>query len=192
MQKIIWKNFTSHAQKTFAARTELSGATQVPVHTHDFPELFWIEAGTVEHEINGKKVLLKANDLVMLSPEDIHGFNTMNGKLVSFMNIAFCPDILKTFSARYFSGKKNFWRNPDAGMISMSRPQIDFLRASATKLAEAPDSAFEMDFFVLSLFKEIGYRENRLDFSRCPEWLKNSCEKMKFPGNFARGVPGLN
>lgn len=192
MRKIIWKNFTGPAQQSFVAKTELSGTREVALHTHDFPEVFWVENGGVEYELAKARVFLNPNDLVMVKPEDVHGFRTLNGKYVSFMNLAFCPDVLKIFSERYFSGKPDFWGNPDNKVISMSRTQIEFLHSAAMKLAEAPDSVFETDFFILSLFKEIGYRDHILDFSRCPVWLKNACEKMKFPDNFARGVPGLN
>lgn len=192
MRKIIWKKLATSRQQTNVARTELSGNLEVPAHDHDFPEVFWLESGSIEHELNGVKTILHKNSLALIKPEDIHSYKSPDGKKCSYMNVAFCPEMLDAFSKRYFSHMTDFWSLSDKEIISMSEVQITFLSSAAEKLAENPDSVFEMDFFILCLLKEIGYKDNPSDFSVCPDWLEAACEKMRMPGNLGGGVKRFN
>lgn len=43
-----------------------------PPHTHDFPELFWLEEGCCRQRINGDSHILSAGELVPLRARDAH------------------------------------------------------------------------------------------------------------------------
>lgn len=195
MKKLIWKKLVIPGQKALVSRIALCGAKEILPHTHDFPEVFWMEKGSLAYEMNGRTTVIGPHALVMVKPaRDAHGYKTVEGRQTVFLNVAFAPEVLRYFMRRYFPGKADFWGTSDSEMtvIAMSELQIKFLSSAAERLAEAVSSCFETDFFIFNLLKELGFRETPFDFRHCPEWLAEACRRMREPENFAKGVPRLN
>lgn len=65
-------------------------------HTHEFYEIFLIAAGSINHHVNGERVLLPDGALVFIRPEDRHCFHQHAEENCALMNLAFLP---ATFSA---------------------------------------------------------------------------------------------
>lgn len=192
MNILKWNEKTKSGQKAIAAKTVLHGSLDVPLHGHDFPELFWVEDGTLIHQINGREEILRKNDLVMLRAQDYHSYRSLNGQHSSFMNVALNPEIIMDFSKRYFDGSDEFWGNSN-DTIKLNEPQRNFLNSAAERLAMNLNSAFEADYFLMSVLKERGLIQNRnnCNLERAPEWLRNACFEMRKPENFREGVPRL-
>lgn len=192
MKILKWTERTSPEQMALAARTVLSGALEVPLHSHDFPELFWVEKGRLIHCINGTEQLLTKNDLIMLKPADCHSYRSLNGEYASFMNVALKVDIYSNFSHRYFDGSEDFW-GTFRDIIRLNDAQREFLNSAAEKLAWNLKSVFEADYFLMSVLRERGLmrNENETDLSRAPEWLRTACAEMRKPENFRGGVSRL-
>ncbi|MCK6487945.1 MAG: AraC family ligand binding domain-containing protein, partial [Planctomycetes bacterium] len=73
------------------------------VHRHDFHELFWIEAGAGEQVVDGVRAPLGAGDLVLVRPEDAHGFAPAPGGLV-MVNLALASAVAEEAVRRWCPG----------------------------------------------------------------------------------------
>lgn len=192
MNILKWNERTKPEQMALAAKTILCGAMEVPLHTHDFPELFWIEKGSLLHRINGLDQILSKNDLIMLKPDDCHSYHSLNGEYASFMNIALRSDIYSNFAHRYFNDTEEFW-GTFRNVIKLNDTQREFLNSATEKLAGNLNSVFESDYFLMSVLRERGlmHNENEAKLSRSPEWLRIACAEMRKPENFRGGVSRL-
>lgn len=194
MKRLLWKNLTIPGQQALVSRITLSETRGVVLHKHDFPEVFWVEEGRIEYEMNGTVEELAPHTLVLIKPLiDTHAYRVTNGQSATFINVAFSSKILRDFARRYFSNKFDFWSRmeSDTPIICMNTLQTNFLTAAAERLAEVVNSRFETDFFIFNLLKEIAFKNTSFDFRRCPKWLSDACYKMRDPVNLAGGVPRL-
>ena len=192
---LLWREICIPGQKAHVSRIPLRSTRDIPSHNHDFPEVFWVVKGDIQHEMNGTSMVIGPNTLVTVrQTKDIHGYKAIAGEDAVFINVAFAPDVLKYFAQRYFSGKTDFWGQDgtQVPIVSLSELQTKFLTSAAERLAMSGSSNFETDFFIFTLLKELGFREVSFDFRYCPEWLASACRLMREPGNLALGVPRLN
>jgi AraC family cel operon transcriptional repressor len=70
------------------------------MHTHDFPELFWVEGGTGTHRLDGVDSRIAAGDLVCVRAEDGHTLFTADGS-VTVVNLAVLPSVAADLAVRY-------------------------------------------------------------------------------------------
>lgn len=84
------------------------GARTYPLHTHDFPELFWVESGRGKHQINKRVMPLRRGTLVFIRPGHIHGFVSDPPGMV-IRNVAFAPSIVAEIRERFFCFDDSFW-----------------------------------------------------------------------------------
>lgn len=74
------------------------------LHTHDFPELLWIESGSLVHLVNGERCSLHEGDLVFIRSDDVHTFRPVAGASFTQVNVAFSQETLDFLGQRYFDG----------------------------------------------------------------------------------------
>lgn len=68
--------------------TRLEGGRESEGHTHDFHEVFLVMSGEGIHHLNGRKVALRAGQLVAVRPDDAHWYSTARGQELVFVNVA--------------------------------------------------------------------------------------------------------
>ncbi len=73
------------------------------LHTHDFPEIFYVLQGTGQHWVNGQALPLSAGSLIWVRPHDCHTLCGQSGKL-HFINIAFPGGVMAGFLSGIGSG----------------------------------------------------------------------------------------
>ena len=66
-------------------RSPLTGPRQ---HSHDFVELFWIEAGRGWYWIDGRRVDAIAGMLCLVTPADVHAYEPIPGQVAQLANLA--------------------------------------------------------------------------------------------------------
>lgn len=71
-----------------------------PAHRHDFYEMFWIERGCGEQEINGQRLTLVPGDLVFMRPDDSHTHQPLEAPWI-FTNLALSREAHAQIQARY-------------------------------------------------------------------------------------------
>ena len=83
----------------FAERT-LRPPEQIPLHSHDFIELFWISQGSGSEQTNATAGQLSVGDFVFVSADHVHGF--VPDKLgLTICNLAFAKSHWTALCARY-------------------------------------------------------------------------------------------
>jgi AraC-like DNA-binding protein len=177
------------------ARSECRQTSQY-LHAHDFPEVFWIESGAGEHRINGGQSELTAGDLVLIRPEDEHGFVAGPRGLV-MVNVAFPAAVVADLRQRYFAAGGCPW---DAALPARSRrvgpAAMRRLREHAARLAAAygrPGDRLALDRFLLDLVAElVPAAASVTPDPEMPGWLRSAISELAADRDaLARGAGGL-
>jgi AraC family cel operon transcriptional repressor len=162
------------------------------LHTHDFPEIFWIERGAGEHHINGQRRRLRTGDLVFVRPEDRHVLRAVDDAGFTLVNLAYTPRVRADLLRRHPEPFAPLLAPDDAlphrielppGALPALRKQIELLAAAgATRLA--------LEHFLLGLAL-LTRPPTRFAHAPMPDWLAQACERVQRPDLFALGAAGF-
>ncbi len=163
------------------------------IHTHDFAEIFWIEAGRCVHHINGERKIASSGDLIFIRHKDTHGFRGIGRDHVVLTNLAFPLRVFNDFARRY----PKFWATiyEKGGClpsrIHLTPQQLGQFKGLAMELAKMPRCRLFIDRFILSLLVNLfPYEPTQLD-SHPPDWLQTACQQVKQPVYFSQGAHGF-
>jgi len=157
-------------------------------HTHDFAEIFWIAEGRCAHLWRGLREELAPNDLRIVDPSDLHGFEMIEDASYKVVNLAFPANSLSRVLKRHALDKSFFWR-PVPGSpkgLRLSGEDGAWLGGEFRALSAKPKTALSLEIFLLSLIERL-QRVGADPFSSCPPWLRDACAAMSLPENFRRG-----
>lgn len=195
VRKLRIARFVSARAHWHVARGVYAGGTgPMGLHTHDFPEVFWIETGRGTHLVNGAAQPLEAGDLVLIRPEDAHGFRGGTGGL-TMVNVAFRRHVLDELRQRYFTGPRAAWpwRGEELPASRRLEPaELERLSASAEGLLNAAQSRFTLDRFLMDVLALFAERAEPPSHAGLPPWLAGALRE--FGGSSEHligGVPAL-
>lgn len=164
----------------------------VRLHTHDFPEIFWIERGAAEHHINGETKRLRVGDFVFIRPHDQHYLQAADASGFTLVNLAYHPrlraDLLKRFPAEFEPLLAP--GGPLPVRIELSASSMSALRLELEPLSRSANSRLALERFFLGL-PALARPPEAAHLPPMPEWLRRACEEVQRPEVFARGAPGL-
>lgn len=162
------------------------------LHTHDFPEVFWIESGSGLHEINGERRRLDTGDLVIVRPADCHRLEAVDERGFSLVNLAYSPliraDLLNRHRHELGALLDPLEKLPCR--VRMTGPMLATLRRRVVMLSNSPRSRVSVESFLLGL-QEYCRLEKEPMLPPMPDWLRHAMMSAKRPEVFARGVPAL-
>jgi AraC family cel operon transcriptional repressor len=190
MKIMRWRDVAG-AAPFHAARYAKTPAQSTPLHGHDFAEVFWIDGGRAEHQINGAVVPLQAGSLVLMRAEDNHGIRVLPGEEpLGLTNIAFPREILKGLGERYFPNRREFFWSRGAlpFAVEIDAVRLQRLNVWADELSRAPRERLHIDLFLLNVLAELSGGGPGKVPERAPVWLLRACEKMRDPAQLAGGV----
>jgi len=193
MPRLHWRgtDFLGHPMAFRPVRWFFSGTNLevIPEHTHDFAEVFWIEEGEVRHYINGEVLRAKPGCLYMIRPDDCHRMVLPKGS-VRYINIAFPLSTLEFLKQRYFARDPNFFGGDARMPLShqLTSAQIDRFAREYEIMRLATGSQFEIDRFLLSLFKIIGVTGPDVAGESVPDWLDRACLLIRQTDHLAGGT----
>lgn len=164
------------------------------LHTHDFPEVFWLETGTGTHWINGQRKRLDTGDLVVVRPEDQHRLEAVDSFGFTLINLAFDPEIRRHLLSRY-GAEMSAWLAPIGPLpvrLQLKSPAIFSLRRQVESLARAENSLLALEHFLLGL-PSLGEAADsgQIPALEQPDWLRRACSEVQRPEIFARGAAGF-
>ncbi len=111
----------------------------VPVHQHDFYEVYYFISGNVEYNVEGKSYHLKKGDILLINPLELHQ-PRIGPDQSNYERIVLWVD--KNFLASLCSNETSLTRcfdntNPGhSNLLRLSRKQQDYLGARLTELLE--------------------------------------------------------
>jgi AraC family cel operon transcriptional repressor len=183
-----WKDIAGDAA-FHAARSSVAGM-RTGLHSHDFAEVFWIDAGRGMHHINGARLPLQPGTVVFMRPPDCHSYEGSRGQELRWTNIAFPRSTLAALRARYFPRKPwAFWQNGEyPATWQVESALLRRFNRWADELSAAPRETFFIERFLLNLLAEKLRAANDVFPEGAPDWLAQACRAMHERENFSRGV----
>jgi AraC family cel operon transcriptional repressor len=191
MERKKWSDLVRPGEWFHLARVDISPARLSRLHTHDFPEIFWIEKGHGLHEINGAEKELSCGDLIFIRASDRHCLRAADPAGFTLVNLAFPARLLADLVQRHAE-----IRALQAGRASLpeqrqiSPLQIQHLRDEVRRLASAGRRRMPCERFLLGLYG-MASAETEHPATALPSWLERALAAIERPENFAAGVPGF-
>lgn len=162
------------------------------LHTHDFPEIFWLERGRGEHTINGQVKGVDAGDLVFIRPEDQHVLRAVDAAGFKLINVAFVPSVRTDLLRRHPDAFAPLL-DPASSLpcrVRLTAASLATLRDQLPQLSSAGRGRLALEHFLLGLPLLLRPPEVS-SLPTMPEWLRHACEEIQRPALFALGAPGL-
>jgi AraC family cel operon transcriptional repressor len=169
-------------------RTVVSGT-----HDQDYYELFWVESGRGVHTINGEQRLMESGYLVMIRPDDVHGFSSLqNGEPVRFINFAVRPAIWEQICSTFFPGKHSFFdgKSIKEREFHIGGDDRERLRIMAADLAAGRWTKTNAAAFLHGVLALLANRQpGNSSHPALPEWLAYATRSIETWPHFTEGVP---
>lgn len=162
-----------------------------PLHDHTFFELFWVPEGTGLHVINGETRRLETGDLMLIRPEDVHGFTSITGQpSLRFVNIAFHAGLWTAIKRRHPSLRGRWFDDPAhrAREHRLDPLRLERLRHLAADLDAGRRDLLTTEAFLLSLCALLDRFTRQNEQGGPPEWLAEARRRMAEPRHFVGGT----
>ena len=190
MRRIKWVDIAGEGG-LLDCRQVIQRTPSTGIHSHDFPEIFWIESGEGSHLINGESFRLAQGDLVFMRPSDAHGYAKMGEMGLRLMNFAYSPLVRRHFLRRYGAEAGRIFA-PKGGLpfqIRIDRASLERLSKAAWSLVLGRPSLAALDKFLLEMMQlASGAAESSGQEEEIPEWLGAARLKASEPETFVKGV----
>jgi AraC family transcriptional regulator, dual regulator of chb operon len=192
MEKKRWRDLVPSDEWFHLARFRFMPGRKALLHTHDFPEIFWIETGRARHVINGRDKRLDAGDLIFVRAPDRHVLVPADREGFMLVNLAFSPKVLSDLLARHGDDLKPFHdrSTPLPDRRQLSPAQIRILGSGIATLARATRKRLALEQFLLELYALLLPLPGT-DSGPLPEWLALACERIQEVSCFSEGAAGL-
>lgn len=163
-------------------------------HTHEYPEIFWIEEGPCLHRINGTRERLETGDLVFIRAHDRHQFISLGRRRFTMTNLECHPQLVADIQRRH-SQPFAEWFEHKRDMPFRHRLGIGELRQlkhmALDYVARSPD-ALHTEALLLDLVRLLESSSPLVSgLANCPDWLRSALLKAKEREVFIDGVAGL-
>ncbi|MCY9669192.1 AraC family transcriptional regulator [Paenibacillus alginolyticus] len=63
-------------------------------HSHDFIELVYLVSGNADHVFEGEAYPIKAGDVFIINPGEVHTYRTLPGERIEIINCLFTPELI--------------------------------------------------------------------------------------------------
>jgi AraC-like DNA-binding protein len=67
---------------------------EITEHSHDFVELVYLADGQAEHCFEGQSYPIRAGDVFIINPGEVHSYRTMPGQRIELINCLFMPELI--------------------------------------------------------------------------------------------------
>lgn len=187
-----WRRLMTADGAAHVARLTLTPGRISRLHTHDFAEIFWVERGSVRHEVDGAVQVLAAGSLVGIRPARRHRLAAPAGGEGVIFNFAFTAARLRALEALHPEPVARLFGRagtpcpmltlPDAGLLE--------LRAAGDALLARMPGELETDYRLLQALRWTEFESPRP--AGVPDWLARGLERAERPDLWTQGLSGLH
>ena len=191
--KFLLRDFLRKNETWHFSRIDLGPPERRNLHSHDFPELFWVESGRGVHWIHGEKRPLAPGMLVFILPKDVHTLGSLSGRdPMVICNLAFATSRWRTVQRRFFKQGEPWFRggNPALREHALGPRPLEFLRQAGQEMLTAPRSALRLERFFLNLAVVLE-KAQATPGEGAPGWLEEALERIEREGLFREGPSAL-
>lgn len=187
-----WHSLPGPGELFHIARTRITEG-QHHRHSHDFPELFWVEEGAGVHFINGADLPLQVGDLICIRPSDVHQLAGAPETSLQIVNVAFPVSVLACLADRHGVFSEILWPTEPKLPAQFALPPslLEHLHKEAVVLADHRDALLALERFLLDLAWQLRPQGSAARASDAPRWLRDAVEQMRLPAHLAGGVGTL-
>jgi mannose-6-phosphate isomerase-like protein (cupin superfamily) len=142
------------------------------LHTHDYPELFWISQGRCRHRINDTEEVLETGDLVFIRANDRHQLISLNDGRFAMTNLECRRDLIQDMKRRY---SKSFavWFGEKRKLplrLHLGDNRLERLQQFSMDFASRVPDALQVEGFLLDLARLlVDSRPALTGLANCPE-----------------------
>jgi len=194
MKRLRWSKLCAGGEAFHILRAHLKGPRAAPIHSQDFPEVFWVERGEGLHTVNGEAIPIARGDMVFVRSTDWHALSSRTGSWgFVLVNIAFAAATLDFLHARYFAqGDRWFWRrSPLPAMLRLDPERLAWLERWVDRLDSGPRSLLNIEVFLMELFRDLEQSQPPPGREAGPQWLREALGKASEPAVFSGGTEAL-
>lgn len=189
MKRLRLREYVPPGGHYHVARVIRRGGGDPGLHTHDFSELFFIDAGHCIHLINDQRVELTAGDVVLTRPDDCHGFRAPRGGEFVMVNVAFHQRVIDHLQQRYFANRSNW---PGAGATLPATWRIDEhdrhrLNRLTQPLSLRQQELIHLDCFLLNVLQMVT-ATREVPGNIAPSWLHEAIAAYTAGDDLTGGV----
>jgi AraC family cel operon transcriptional repressor len=182
----------------FHYRYSSSIKVQPEPHTHDFYEFFITFEDQIEHHINGVQQLLDNGTLVLIRPDDVHGFGKSGIHAVHILNVAFRSDTFNSMCAylEHPDFISDLLKEPFPPMISLTKLEQKWIKSRFEELAFSTEQdlsiiKYQFKMQLVHLFYHFFKRHQLGNINPIPSWLSHLKELIQQKDHFLAGLPRL-
>lgn len=191
MQVLTWRNWPGRPQCALAVWK--LGSKPTPLHTHDHPELFWIESGQGIHDINGQPKKIESGYFSLIRSDDVHRVHAASSDTpLRLVNITFRQEIWDRVKTRYFQREKVFFDRKDIHdrEFMVGSDVLERLRVLASDLTAGAGDLLSGEAFVTGVLAMLA-NLSRLSatHAQAPDWLAEAVDRIRRFPHFTQGVP---
>lgn len=189
---LLEENYLNKDEAYHIARCDLNSREPECVHDHDYFEMFLVEAGSVNHRVNGREQRLDKGTLVFVRPADAHALWS-SGSRATIVNLLFTADTARHIGSRYHSqfACEFFWSTEEFPQ-SIELNEWDQLRLSKdlARLISGPRHLANVEGF-LTQFLALRTNEESSQ-PDMPHWLREALLQADKPQFLQQGARGLS
>lgn len=151
MHRFFLKDFSREGEKVMIERSVWI-KDSLPMHDHDFLEIFYIEKGRGWHVLNNTRTPIKEGDLIFLSFHSVHTIEPETDDL-TWINVSFYPDFINKSLINEFNSNE---------IVKLSVFKSMFEDNTVTTTITVPDSKEEFGELFRQMERE--YNEKRYGY----------------------------
>ncbi|MDP4225619.1 MAG: AraC family transcriptional regulator [Bacteroidota bacterium] len=189
-KKNLFSDLLGSADEQFCiSRTFISSSTDIPLHYHDYAEIFWISEGRGFHLVNGQSIPIEKGTLIFIRPEDTHTFKlNLSGSRMGITNLSLSKKNMEFYLRRYSS-----YVHPHASQLPFTTQLPPAVQGRLSSLADnifaGPRDILHLDLLILFIFNNLHYPVT--DNQCMPHWLAYALKNYKTSELFVQGIKGF-
>lgn len=179
-------------------------STQLPLHRHEYYEIFLVVSDKISHKVDDKVMRLAKNTICLVRPDDAHThiYPADSSDERHILNITFSKEVFDhvfTFLQETGINREDFLNPKEPPMRILSEMQgreflLEFEKRLQFYAAEGETLRRNIYGFLVYIFINFFFEPDMRrseEVSHPPYWLEVTCEKMKRMENFYEGLPRM-
>jgi AraC family cel operon transcriptional repressor len=134
-------------------------------HSHDYWEIVLITEGPIIHKINGQQILISANTLCLIRPDDCHSFLSYNNNTCATITLGIKQNTFVDFIKLIFPHGLEHLTKENVKQYELPLATTTFFINNANKLQmqerNSPIYQIQISMIFLDLIKEVIFQINR-------------------------------
>lgn len=191
--KLYWKNETGgeSSQAYILKRQTPTLRPFLPLHSHDYAELIYVERGSAVHQVEGSETRIGKGDVLFIYPEVVQHCYRKYDQHFSLLQILFPQESFQFIRQRYRSAVSLFseYAESDPFATLGAMQQIWFER-NFDRLLVNERSLIEIERFLLN-FIGLVTEANAARQTVTVHWLDRALREIQEPANFRKGTVGF-